>query len=263
MNGFDEALERLLTDPAFARALAADPTAALAGYRLTEEEHALLRSQVTGDRGGQTAVETRANQSGVFGMLAPLADLAGEISAADAPGSAGFGAADARGAAGFGVAEAPGSAGFGAADARGAAGFGVAEAPGSAGFGAADVPGTAGFGAAQPGSDALGVPERQPPPGYHIRVDADGDGTWDRHMLRARPDGGVDILVDADRDGRIDFIGHDADADGLVESADYDKDGDGFFEKTMYDDTGDGWLDRTVRHRPPGGGVGDALGPAR
>jgi len=89
------------------------------------------------------------------------------------------------------------------------------------------------------------------PDGYRTRVDTDGDGDWDRHTLRGRPDGGVDILVDTDRDGRTDFVGHDLDADGLVDVSEYDKNRDGFFEKQMYDDDGDGWMDRAAHVEPP------------
>ncbi len=85
-----------------------------------------------------------------------------------------------------------------------------------------------------------------PPEGYRNKVDADGDGTWDRATYRGRTDGGVDILVDVNSDGRVDFVGHDLDKDWVVDSADYDKNHDGVFEKRMYDDDGDGWLDRTV-----------------
>ncbi|WP_412752750.1 hypothetical protein [Krasilnikovia sp. M28-CT-15] len=85
-----------------------------------------------------------------------------------------------------------------------------------------------------------------PPKGYHNRVDADGDGTWDKATYRGRADGGADILVDLNHDGRTDFVGHDVDADRTVDYADYDKNHDGVFEKRMYDDNGDGWLDRSV-----------------
>jgi len=78
MSDFDTALERLLTDPGFAAALAADPTAALAGYQLTAEEQELLRTQMGGAGGGSTAaVETRANQSSAFGLLSPLTGMMG------------------------------------------------------------------------------------------------------------------------------------------------------------------------------------------
>jgi hypothetical protein len=326
MSDFDAVLERLLAEPAFATALASDPAAALAGYRLSPDEVALLHSQVTGDTGGQSAVETRTNQSSVFGMLAPLAGIAGGIGDALGHGGLGHGGLGHDGVGGLAPATAgqpstpglgptlpggsslagpgltgqalgdalagpadgwgTGAGGAGTGGAGGAgpgevgAGFGAADPSGTAGFGAADPSGTAGFGAAEPPSasglvgigdsvgDGIGAPltsaqgpSYQPPEGYHIRVDVDGDGDWDRHRLHGRADGGVDILVDADRDGQVDFVGHDDDADGRVESAEYDKDGDGFFEKTMYDDTGDGWLDRTVKHSAPPSGIGDALGP--
>jgi hypothetical protein len=60
MSDFDEVLERLVGDPAFASALAADPGRALAGYRLSDDEVALLHTQVGGDsRDG--VVEARTN----------------------------------------------------------------------------------------------------------------------------------------------------------------------------------------------------------
>jgi hypothetical protein len=93
----------------------------------------------------------------------------------------------------------------------------------------------------------VGSRELPAPEGYRNKVDADGDGTWDRATYRGRADGGVDILVDLNADGHADFVGHDVDRDHVVDSADYDKDHDGVFEKRMYDDDGDGWLDRTVR----------------
>ncbi|WBB98118.1 MULTISPECIES: Os1348 family NHLP clan protein [unclassified Solwaraspora] len=248
MSDFDTALERLLTDPGFAAALAADPTAALAGYQLTAEEQELLRTQMGGAGGGSTAaVETRANQSSAFGLLSPLTGMMG-----------GFGDI---GAAAGAVDEALGSAGaqsgFGPAGAQ--SGFGPAGSGG--GFGSAGE--DSGFGARPEGAGPP-VPDRsaglgtapQPvepavPEDYRTRVDVDGDGEWDRHIVRGRADGGVDILVDQDGDGRADFVGRDDDADGLVDSAAYDTDGDGFFEQTHYDDDGDGWLDRSVTNQPP------------
>jgi hypothetical protein len=266
MSDFDTVLERLLGEPSFAHALAADPAATLAGYRLTAEEIGLLSSQVSADPGGQRAVEIRANKSSVFGLLSPLAGLAGSGGFADHLGGGGeaVGHAAAGGVAAAGQVVGPGGSGpigvslggaLGGADGFGAAGDaasggagGVTDPGGIAGhggFGAAQQPeGHAGFGAAQPQPDGF-LP---PPEGYHTRVDVDGDGDWDRHMLVGRRDGGVDILVDTDRDGRADFVGHDVDGDRLVDSADYDANHDGVFEKTMYDDNGDGWLDRTVKH---------------
>jgi hypothetical protein len=189
VSDFDTVLERLLGDPSFAAALSADPAAALAGYRLTADETALLRSQVTGDHGGQSAVETRANQSSTFGLLTPLAGLAGaaevfgHVSGVQqgftapaatqgfgtpaatqgfgAPGAVqGFGVAEVPGSAqGFGVAEVPGSAqGFGA-NTAGAAG-GIGSAVGAAqGFGAAPAGAAQGFGSAPGGTQGLGAPD--------------------------------------------------------------------------------------------------------
>lgn len=281
MSDFDAVLERLVTDPPFAAALAADPVTALAGYRLDPDEVQLLHSQVGGDAPTQRTVEVRANQSSMFGMLAPLAGMVGGLPGigdhlADAGGSpkpieglgpaersAGFGgpayterfgaATHAAGmgpathAAGFGEAEVASEAVTGAGAAGGPVGGlytgGHYQGGGLAGWGdeIGDAVGATGAGQ---GQAATPVPE-----GYRTGVDMDGDGRDDKHLLRGRADGGVDILVDANRDGRVDTIGHDDDADGLVESVDYDKNHDGTFEKHMYDDTGDGWLDRTVIDR--------------
>jgi hypothetical protein len=223
MSDFDAVLERLLTEPAFARALAADPAAALAGYRLSAEEIGLLSSQVSADTGGQQAVETRANKSSVFGLLSPLAGLAGGL------GEHGIGGLPGHGGAGEAARQGAEAAAGAVKDSAGIGGslhsVGLGDA--SDGFGHA---------APEPAHQEIGA---MPPEGYHTRVDVDGDGDWDRHIAVGRPDGGVDILVDLNHDGNADFVGHDDDADGLVESADYAK-------KTMYDDDGDGWLDRTV-----------------
>ncbi|MFV2021238.1 Os1348 family NHLP clan protein [Micromonospora sp. LOL_023] len=267
MSDFDTVLERLLTDPAFASALASDPGAALAGYQLTADEVALLGTQLGGgeDATGTAAVETRANQSSAFGLFSPLGGMLDGIG--DLGAVSGFGPAGAD-SSGFGAADAD-SSGFGAAD-TGSSGFGPAGAmpvdPGSGGsvlggYGAqiGDLlqPGDA---AAPPSEPAAGFgpagPPAEPavPEGYQTRVDVDGDGEWDQHIVRGRADGGVDILVDHDGDGRVDFVGRDDDADGLVESAAYDTDGDGFSEQVHYDDDGDGWLDRSVTHEPPAGG---------
>lgn len=245
MSDFDTVLERLLGDAPFAAALAADPSVALAAYRLDADEAALLHSQVTGDAGGNSAVEERTSKSSTFGLLSPIMALGGIVdSLADTvrgvPSTRGLGAVQGLGSAPL-TDGAPGAvAGFGEAPGlyrSGAYTSGLGDAPRS-GFGSHPV-------AAQP-------EEIAPPKGYHNRVDADGDGTWDRSTLRGRADGGVDIFVDLDGDGKTDFIGHDVDADRTVDSADYDKNHDGFFEQRMYDDDGDGWLDRSVRRTPPG-----------
>ncbi|ROO50673.1 hypothetical protein EDC02_5524 [Micromonospora sp. Llam0] len=239
MSDFDTVLERLLTDPGFAAGLAADPTTALAGYQLTAEEQELLRTQMGGAAtGSTTAVETRANQSSAFGLLSPLTGMMGgfgDIGAAAGVVDEALGSAGAQ--SGFGPAGSGGGHGSAGAD----SGFGAP--PEAAGQPVPDR--AAGFGAApQPVEPAV-------PEDYRTRVDVDGDGEWDRHIVRGRADGGVDILVDQDGDGRADFVGRDDDADGLVDSAAYDTDGDGFFERTHYDDDGDGWLDRSVTNQPP------------
>jgi len=247
MSDFDAVLERLLNEPSFAAALADDPDVALAGYRLGESEVELLRSQVAGDTAADVAkVETRTNKSSTFGLLAPFAALGGVVDAfgqqlADPGHTSGFGSA-------------PGGD-WGSGGSAPAARTGLGDAPAArSGLGAA--PAHEGLGD-QP-RQGLGEPARghaepeqlAPPKGYHNKVDADGDGTWDKATYRGREDGGVDILVDLNRDGKADFIGHDVDLDNKVDSAEYDKDHDGVFEKRMYDDDNDGWLDRSVRRHP-------------
>lgn len=209
MSDFEAALERLLTDPDFVRALAANPAAALAGYQLSTEELGVLTRQITRDNGGGHAVEARTNQSSLAGLLSPLTaapgasgDLLGQEP--DTPASRGLGAAPERG--------------LGAAPETGAGG--------------------------EVGKRGVG-PAPQVPEGYATRVDVDGDGSWDPHTLHAAPGGEVEIHVDHNGDGQADFVGHDTDADGLVNWSEYDKDRDGQFETRMYDDTGDGWMDRT------------------
>jgi hypothetical protein len=266
MSDFDAALERLLTDPSFAAALAADPGAALAGYRLDEAESVLLRSQVVGDTSGAAAtVETRTTKSSTFGLLSSLWEWTGPGSPSGPGSTAGTGAT--AGLAATRAADALDDLGAGGTGAMSGAREGLGDAPGGWGTGAMSGA-REGFGDAPAGVDGvsrlgdapragLGRPDEHgpaeqaeiaPPKGYRNRVDADGDGTWDKATYRGRTDGGVDILVDLNGDGRADFVGHDVDKDWVVDSADFDKNHDGVFEKRMYDDDGDGWLDRTV-HR--------------
>jgi hypothetical protein len=242
MSDFDTVLERLLNEPSFAATLAGDPDLALAGYRLDDGEAELLRSQVAGDTAADVAkVETRTNKSSTFGLLAPFAALGGVVD------SFGHQLADPGHTSGFG--SAPGGSGGGAAHSA------LGDAPAAHG-GLGDAPAHQGLGEAP--HQTLGDPshahaearEIAPPKGYHPRIDADGDGTWDKATFHGRADGGVDITVDVNHDGKADFIGHDVDADHKVDYADYDKDHDGVFEKRMYDDDNDGWLDRTVRKHP-------------
>src|SRR5213079_2045300 len=105
MSDFDAVLERLVTDPEFARALAADPAAALAGYRLDADEVALLQSQVSTGDAGDRRVEERTSKASMMGLLGSLGGIGvGHESAvgrvvphehfgADAP-RAGFGPVD-------------------------------------------------------------------------------------------------------------------------------------------------------------------------
>jgi hypothetical protein len=257
MSDFDDVLERLLTDPPFAAALAADPDVALAGYTLDAGEAELLRSQVAGDTGADVArVETRTNKSSTFGLLAPFAAMSGVVDSfghalADPGHTSGLGSDPGHTS---GLGSAPPDA-WGRGGAAPAAHSGLGDAPRvHEGLGNAAPHEGLGNAPQQAISErSLGhaePPETALPEGYHPRVDVDGDGHWDRAVYRTDPDArGGDILVDKNRDGKPDFIGHDTDLDGKVDYADYDKNHDGVFEKRMYDDDNDGWLDRTV-NRP-------------
>jgi hypothetical protein len=252
MSDFDAVLERLLTDPSFAASLADNPDRALAGYRLDEGEADLLRSQVAGDAAAEVAaVESRTTKSSTFGLFSSLGEWSEFGSAAGIGGSVGRAVHDLGDElrdppavidSGLGerpAAKGPGAGGYAASDSseRDLDGLPAVSQLGEAprtGLGEASHGGRA-----EPAHPA-------PPKGYDNKVDADGDGTWDKATYRGRADGGVDILVDLDGDGRVDFVGHDTDRDYRVESAAFDYDADGKFDKRMYDDNGDGWLDRTV-----------------
>ncbi len=275
MSDFDAVLERLLNEPSFASALAADPDTTLSGYRLDAGEIELLRSQVSPDTGGGlAAVEARTTKSSTFGLFSSFAEVGHTLSAptvtdaalgpwsefGSAAGVAAQHAADVAGQHGAaqGLGDAPDAWGGGGGDAS------SQSAPGArSGFGAAPdsdtdldglPPTRSGLGdAPQSGlggpSPVGSEPEHlAPPKGYHPRIDADGDGHWDKATYIGTKGHGVEIEVDLNHDGHADFIGHDTNSDGRVEFADYDKDHDGKFEKTIYDDSGDGWLDRTVWH---------------
>jgi hypothetical protein len=82
MAGLDDVLERLVADPSFRQRLAVNPSAALAGYELSEEDRALLASQVTevaGTRGKVEARTSRASMVGLLGALGELADASAEL----------------------------------------------------------------------------------------------------------------------------------------------------------------------------------------
>ncbi len=236
MSDFDEVLERLLVDPAFAERLAGDPDGALAGYRLSSEEAALLRTRGPAVPGGvDSGVERRTSKSSLFGLLSSLT-AGGEASSGGAPG----------GGSGGGPVAAP-EQGLAPAPEQGLAPApeqGLAPAP-EQGL----VAGTGAQGYSAPGD------------GYHTHIDADGDGHWDGYVYRDRADGGADVFVDADHDGRADFVGHDFDRDGLIDEAVTDSDRDGRPDARWFDDDHDGWLDRSVPEptRSPGSsGTGDA-----
>jgi hypothetical protein len=255
MSDFDAVLERLLTEPSFAAALAADPDATLSGYRLDAGEVELLRSQVSADSGGgSAAVETRTNKSSTFGLFSAFADIGHSLSGAGSGGGAAQGFGDAPGGgSGGGSAGQPwqpsAHSGFGSAP-HGDGGDGVPSA--SSGLGDAPRSGLGGPQASESGLLGRVIHEAEqvaPPKGYHPHIDANGDGHWDKATFIGTKGDGVEILVDVNHDGHADFVGHDTNGDGLVDYADYDKDDNGVFEKRMYDVNGDGWLDRTVWHK--------------
>src|SRR4051812_11119322 len=137
MSDFDAVLERLLNEPSFASALAADPDATLAGYKLDAGELDVLRSQISADSGGGlAAVETRTNKSSTFGLFSSFADVGHTL--AQGPGTdattlgpwSEFGSA--AGIAAQHTADAAGSAG---------AGQGLGNAPDAWGSGGGDVRG--------------------------------------------------------------------------------------------------------------------------
>jgi hypothetical protein len=76
MAGLDDVLERLVADPSFRQRLAANPSAALAGYDLSAEDRALLASQVTEVAGTGGKVEARTSRASMVGLLGALGELA-------------------------------------------------------------------------------------------------------------------------------------------------------------------------------------------
>jgi hypothetical protein len=198
-SDFDTVLERVLTDQAFLAALAADPSTALAGYRLTTGELDLLRAQVSLGAGAPREVEARTSKASMFGLLAPLEHLAGfghdapAGSAAAPPGGVtqGFGPAPVQG---FAAADAtqgvepadalqhfgPAGAGqhFGTAGAR--QHFGPADA--AQGFGPAPVQGLGPADATQ-GLDPAPVQGLGPAGGSPALADLPGDAPLPDHHL--------------------------------------------------------------------------------
>jgi hypothetical protein len=272
VTDFDVALERLVSEPEFREALAADPQRALAGYRLSPDELEVLTSQVdTGSGGGQRHVEQRTSKASLFGLLSPMSGMGGFLSD-DSGASAGasFGT-DTEPGAGFGTephsgasfgAEPHSGASFGAEPDSGAS-FGT-DTESGASFGSDDYQprhGTPSVGAAMGSAgDFMSEGGVQGPVldnaghEYHTRVDANGDGRWDQFTTIDRGNQGVDLAVDRNNDGRVDWVGHDLDRDGLIDEASVDHDYDGTLETRWVDQNGDGWLDT----RQPWEGQGPA-----
>lgn len=249
MSDFDDVLERVLMDGSFRAALAADPARALAGYRLSAEEVELLRSQVSGDSGGDRTVETRTSKAGLFGLLGGVGGLAPAPSPHPfASGEFGGGSGGFTGAGPDSVVGHTGApASFGAS---GGGDIGTA-GPGHL-MGSTVDSGAFGGGAHAAIGDELGHPGTLPgdhtPVGYHPHIDVNGDGRWDHYTAVQHADGSIDVYADQNHDGRIDFVGHDRNGDGRIDSADYDENFNGTFETHQTDTNGDGWLDtRQVR----------------
>ncbi len=253
MSDFDAVLERLVTDPDFTSALAADPAATLAGYDLSEDEVELLRSQVSAGDGGERTVEIRTSKAGMMGLFSPLSGLSGGdptvIGRGVAHVSTGFESLDAHqgwmGPGDSGIVNLGGQGDSGITDLDGHYGppaGGAAEGMGQSigGTGAGHYGTTAG---AMPRMDSVLGEGDQPATGYHPHIDADGDGHWDHYTAVRHADGSVDVYEDRNHDGVVDFIGHDRNGDGVLESADYDEDFNGVADTRMTDVNGDGWMD--------------------
>ena len=139
MSDFDVALERLVSEPAFREALAADPQRALAGYRLSPDELEVLTSQVDTGSGGQRHVEQRTSKASLFGLLSPVSGMGGFLHDGSGAGSGASFGADAHSGASFG-ADAHSGASFGGdapAEPSAGASFG-ADGQSGASFGADD-----------------------------------------------------------------------------------------------------------------------------
>jgi len=258
VSDFDVALERLVSDPEFRAALAADPQRALAGYELAPDELAVLTSQVdTGSGSAQRHVEQRTSKASLFGLLSPMSGAGGFLS--DGSGAS-FGTESHAGAS-FG-ADPQSGASFGAEPHSGAS-FGTDTSSGAS-FGADDYQprhGTPSLGEAmgragdfmsdggveEPVYDSSGHE-------YVTRVDANGDGRWDEFTTIDRGDRGVDLAVDRNHDGRVDWVGHDLNRDGLIDEASVDHDYDGTLETRWVDRNGDGWMDERQPLDPAAGG---------
>ncbi|HEV8556467.1 MAG TPA: hypothetical protein VGR06_08740 [Actinophytocola sp.] len=79
MPGLEDALARLITDPAFKAQLTTDPRSALAGYELSADDLSVLAREVGADNHGQSVVEQRTSKAGFFGLFAQITEDAGVI----------------------------------------------------------------------------------------------------------------------------------------------------------------------------------------
>lgn len=83
MAGIDEVLERLVTDPEFRARLSTDPTGALSGYMLYDEDLEILAAALDDDPGTAGAVEQRTSKTTLAGLFAAFegvqADAAPEV----------------------------------------------------------------------------------------------------------------------------------------------------------------------------------------
>ena len=77
MSDFDGPLERLLLDPEFKAALAANPDRILAGYHLDPEQRRVLLTQVSTETGNGLKVEERISKAGMAGLLSAFSEGAG------------------------------------------------------------------------------------------------------------------------------------------------------------------------------------------
>jgi len=75
MSDFENVLERLMTDRAFAGNMASDPGAALAGFDLSDDERRRLLAGVEADVRAASTVEQRTSKAGLIGLLGEVTGL--------------------------------------------------------------------------------------------------------------------------------------------------------------------------------------------
>jgi hypothetical protein len=79
MPGIEDALARLITDPAFKERLTTDPRSALAGYELSADDLSVLAREVGADNRSKSVVEQRTSKAGFFGLFAAITEDAGVV----------------------------------------------------------------------------------------------------------------------------------------------------------------------------------------